>query len=562
MTVRTRSRKGLLTFIVAAAMVLVLGTCGSAEEVDVPPTPTTAPAGQPQAPAPAAPAASAAPAAPAATAVPTPTTITAPAASKYGGTLRLTNYADARTLDPLQSNAYPDWPQMTPLMEGLTRLDSGSNVVPALAESWDATPDAVTFHLRKGVKFHDGTDFNAEAVKFNIDRYFDPQYKSRIANFLKNVASVEVVGDYTLKFNMKGPDVVLLKYMGTPNGGYIQSPTAVQSMSLVENSRKISATAAFKLEEWRSDSSTTYSKFDDYWKEGLPYLDEFVIRIIADPAVAVAAFRAGEIDLLGAPRTIDFLALKDEPGVTAVRKVCQCYGVSLELNFTRGALGDLKVRQAMSMGIDRNALMQALYSGLGRPVYGPISPGFATIFRPELKVNAYNPIEAKRLLAEAGYTDGFDITISTYGQTNRDNSSAISAMWSEIGIRAKVDIVDFGTISFRCQKEWECDIYQTGYGNHLDPDFPMRDRYYPGMPKNIEKKTFPGYKDIMDKAVAEFDPAARAKLLHQAEDLLVENVASIWTISSDLIELWKNYVKGYSPNPANIDYYTETWLYK
>jgi len=336
--------------------------------------------------------------------------------------------------------------------------------------------------------------------------------------------------------------------------GYINSPTAVGKASLSEYARHAVGTHAFKFKEWVSDSHMDFEKNPSYWQSGSPALDGIRIRIIVDDAVAMAALRAGEIDVMPISAT-QYDVLDGEKGIVVSESTCQCTN-SLHMNRSIVPTSNLKLRQAISYAIDREALVKTLYNGHATVIYGPVAPGFAWVFRPDYKPYAYNLDKAKALMIEAGYPDGF-----TYGpiyscgtsQINRQRAAAYEQMLKKVNITLDAPLSQCSVGSPRYQIEHKGGGYITGYGNHTDPEIPMRQRYYPGSRKNVGQTVFPNYADTLDAALKEYDQVKRAKLIQDAEDILVDNAATVWTVSRNITNAWRDHVKGYVPHASNFD---------
>src|SRR4051794_7068237 len=288
---RSVSRRGfLLGFAALTGGLALSAACGQpaapAKPADAKPTEAAKPAAPAATSAPAAPAAAAttAPAAPAAAAK--PTEAAKPAASgdapKKGGMLRIGLSTEAVTMDPHLSGSKIDRQIYHNIYEPLVMLDNKLQIKPSLAESWtQPDPKTLIFKLRQGVKFHDGTDFDAEAVKFNFDRMQDPATKSVRTGEIANVQNAEVVDKNTVKLNLKKPDAALLATL-TDRAGMIISPAAVKKFG-PDIQRNPVGTGPFQFVEWLKDDHLSAKKFDAYWdKNAGPYLDGLRYRPIPD----------------------------------------------------------------------------------------------------------------------------------------------------------------------------------------------------------------------------------------------------------------------------------------
>ena len=362
----------------------------------------------------------------------------------YGGTLRCIANAIPNVLGYGPEKAPSDNYYMLPVIERLAEWgDDKGTIVGVLAESWDADPDALTFtwYLRKGVKFHDGTDWNAEACRWNFQLMLDAQ---RLTDG-QYIESLEVVGEHTLKMNLNKFAWNMLE-----NWGLMQpiSPTAFENSGATEEERiawaRVNAvgTGAYTVAEWVRDDHITFVKNDNYWQEGLPYLDAIEIRYIPDPMVAAAAMEAGEADMWFAVSQVqNILDLQEQglklnwgPGMFAL--------ILFDSSNPESIFYDKKIREAVEYALDRPVIADMIGQGLYEPLHqmaSSIWPGYVEGYNPR----PYNPDKARELLAEAGYSEGFSTTLMITSM-GTDAGSAIKAYLGEVGIEVELDVADLG----------------------------------------------------------------------------------------------------------------------
>ena len=368
-------RRDVLRVVATAAGAIGLAACTSA----APAAPTAAPAppkptAPPAAPTAAAPAPTSAPAAaakPTAAAVPAAAPTVAPAAAGAGGSLAYGLSFDVDdTLDPQVTN-YDSTIRITlNVCEPLVWEPEPGKFVPGLADSWDVTPDAkqYTFKLKKGVKFHDGTPFNAEAVKFTLDRVVDPAVKAgQSHDQLGPYDRTEVVDDSTVKIVMKQPYAPLL----TNLNGYlgIVSPTAVQKMGLAEFARHPVGSGPFVFKEWVAKDHVTLVKNPDYnWASsyfkhnGPAYLDQVIFKVIPDQSVRAGTLKSGETQMIDDLDPLEYGTLSKDPKFVVINRGQPGSGFVLLLNTTStGAIKDPAVRQAMEYAVDREGVNKSVF---------------------------------------------------------------------------------------------------------------------------------------------------------------------------------------------------------
>jgi peptide/nickel transport system substrate-binding protein len=376
---------------------------------------------------------------PAATATSAPATTTAapkPAGpQQYGGVMRMT---------PLSTPAGPiGWPpanlgeMANPqqfAFEPLIRWYFDGHIDPCLATDWKVASDAlsITFTLRKGVKFQDGTDFNAQAVKFNYDAFI--QNKSPLGVVLK---SVDVIDDYTVRVNLPQPNNLIFSKIGAVGATFV-SPTAYQKNGLEWIKNNMVGTGPFKLTKWTQDVSAEFVKNTDYWRQGQPYLDGVKVVWIADPQTAAGALQAGDIDALQC-EVMSLAASLKAKGFGVDYKTSGMISVIFDSANADSPFHDKRVRQAVDYAIDKEALVKAKGYGYWQAAYQYPALGTAA-YNPNFNGRKYDPAKAKQLLAEAGYAKGFKwrLVVSPLG-TDRDDALGIQNYLSKVGIDLSVE---------------------------------------------------------------------------------------------------------------------------
>ena len=364
----------------------------------------------------------------------------APRPDKYGGVLK-----EVLTVGPATPIGYPPeaapdaQADARPAIESLVRIRDGGVVEPLLATAWEITPDgkSITVTLRKGVKFHDGTDFNATAVKWNLDNMIE-------AKKAPDWESVEVIDDYAVRINITGYRNTILTGLGMGTAMII-SPTAVEKNGLDWARWHPVGTGPFKFVEYERDARLVYEKNENYWNEGLPYLDGVEFIVIADETVRKIAFQKGDIHTLRASG-LTAQELQDM-GFDYVTRSGGTFMLVPDSKNAESPFADRRVRLAVSHAIDRESLAKALGYGFSRPAY-QVYPGFTETAIPNLDIHEYDPDEARRLLALAGYTGGFKTTIHAFIRVvPKDYVSAIANMLGQVGIEVTPDFPEAGKYS-------------------------------------------------------------------------------------------------------------------
>lgn len=361
-------------------------------------------------------------------------TATEPEVSKYGGIIKLVPHNAPTTPLGYPSEADPNSHDLSaPAVESLVRVKE--NVEGVLATSWDIADDGkyVIFNLRQGVKFHDGTDFNAKVAKWNLDNMIE-------AEGLAKVESVDIIDDYTIRFNLESWDNSILNDL--ERSAQMVSQTAVEENGVEWARWNPVGTGPFKFVEYERDVRLYYERNDNYWEEGKPYLDGIEYVVIADETVRKIALQNGEVHALRAAGTIaqELIFLGYDHNTIAGGT----FVLIPDSANPDSPLSDRNVRLAISHAIDRETLARALGYGLANPAY-QLYPGFSAALIPDLDIHEYDPDESKRLLSLAGYEEGdISITMHFFVIVPEDFAYAIASMLGEVGINAEVDYPDMG----------------------------------------------------------------------------------------------------------------------
>ena len=382
----------------------------------------------------------------------------APAASKYGGVIKISLANGPSTpLGYMPEAANDSYTYSKPALEGMIRVKANGEAAPMLATSWDIDPAAktMTFHLRKGVKFHDGSDFNASVVKWDYDLIM-------AAKKAPNFVSVEAVDDYTIKITVKNYQNTDLT--GLSSGAFNVISKASFDKNGIEYTRSHPiGTGPFKFVEYVRDSKLTYSKNPDYWDTGRPYVDGVVYNIISESTVSKLMFQRGDLSILFASG-INAQELQ-KSGAIMKTQPGGCFGLVPDSINPTSPWAKLAVRQAASYAIDREALAAGLGFGFLKPAY-QMYDGYAVTAVPGLQKTLYDPAKAKQLLKDAGYPSGFKTTLHLNpGVFTADMASATAKMLTDSGIQTDVDSVTSGKYEEYRTQGWTNSLLAQGFIN-------------------------------------------------------------------------------------------------
>jgi len=329
------------------------------------------------------------------------------------------------------------WPIMATSLECLAKWSKEGMLEPWLATSWeyDAKADTLTIHLRKGVKFQDGTDFNAEAVKWNVETYKALEGTTYYAN----IESIDVIDDYTVRFNYS-------KFLETNMMDLwtmMISPTAFETHGQEWAESHPVGTGAFKFVSWKKGALVKFERFDDYWG-GKPHLDGVEWVNFKEAMVEKASLLAGEIDAYITVSPKDAKELEPTGKFVLVQAPGDLQFLMTDASNEDSPFSKLKVRQALSYAIDRQAICDAIGHGYWKPAMQYAIPG-RWHYNPDVVGYPYNPEKARQLLKEAGYPEGFETTLNRTIQPPERVTliTAIQGYLADVGIHASINLVEF-----------------------------------------------------------------------------------------------------------------------
>jgi ABC-type transport system substrate-binding protein len=373
---------------------------------------------------------------------------------KQGGSMIVTYKDDVATLDPAIGYDWQNWSMIKSLFDGLMDYEPGtSKLTPDLAESYTISDDSLTytFVLHKGVKFHNGREMTAEDVKYSLDRVTNPATQSPGAGFFGSIkgfaevadgsatslSGVTVVDPYTIKIELSRPDATFLHVVGL-NFSSVVPKEAVEEFGADFGKHPV-GTGAFSLAEWSLGQKLVFKRNPDYWKAGVPKLDEITFEVGQEPTVALLRLQKGEVDIPGdGIPPAQFLQVKDDPTYgPLIIEGGQLQTGYITLNVKTPPLDNVDVRKAINMAINKERIVRIIN---GRAVVAnqplpPTMPGYA----PDYKGYAYDVEAAKALLAKAGLPDGFTTELYVYNtDPNPRIAQAIQQDLAAIGVKAEI----------------------------------------------------------------------------------------------------------------------------
>jgi peptide/nickel transport system substrate-binding protein len=473
--------------------------------------------------------------------------------------------ADPRGLDPVYVDDGESAKIIVNIYDTLVKYKrGGTDIEPCLATSWTKSPDGLawTFNLRKGIKFHDGTPFNAAAVKFSVDRQLPPLVKDSMpyASFTFGpVKKVEVVNDYTVRFILNRPYAPFLANLAMCLAAPIVSPTAVKKYGEDDFSQHPVGTGAFKFEKWDKDQQIVLIKNNDYWGQKAK-VDKVVYVTTKENSVRASQLITGAADIIDGIDPNDVKTLESN-GMHVIKNP----GMNINYMYFfchKKPFNDVRVRRAISMAINRQELVKYLYQGYAQVANGPL-PSFIPGYDPKLKPLGYNPEQAKKLLAEAGYSN-FSFDFITYSNPRPYNpvngvklAEAVQAELLKIGVKTNIKVYPW--------KEYK-DVYAKGevgeagfygwVGDNGDADnfLSLLSSHEIESTLNTAKYVNPKVDALLEQGTKTFDPKARIKIYHDLQKILIDEAPWVYISHAADLAATKPTVKNFYPHPTGVSW--------
>ncbi len=458
---------------------------------------------------------------------------------RTGGTFISAKTTEAPSLDTILEQAASRQRIDVLFYNRLVEWGADGKIEPVLAESWTTSPDGKTwtFKLRRGVKFHSGRELVADDVKFTYDRVMDANIGSGGRGYFLVIDGIEIPDKYTVRIHTKQPSASLLAALA---GNWSAIVPRDEYEKRGDLRRTAIGTGPFILQEWVPQSHLKARRNPDYWDKGKPYVDAVEIKVIPDEASIVAQLRTGNIHHALLEDNKNYLLVKDDKRLNAMRSPRLGFDCMM-MNLGRKPFDDVQVRQAISLGIDRNEVLQVAASGLGQ-VTGPLTPAMKPWALPiEAFKERYtpNPERAKKLLAEAGFPNGFKTTLKAIPTfpTMVSGSQVIAAQLKRIGVDVQIIQEEYGVwIKNIIKPNFNFDMTMNLTNGEPDPDSLLYRRV-----SSVERQWTnggdPEIDTLLDQGKVTIDQAKRKEIYDKAQRLLVEKAMLIWTFSPDMIDI-------------------------
>jgi len=446
------------------------------------------------------------------------------AAKKITATVALPG-VQVETMNPYAHSTTQIYPTWKHVIEPLVEWDwRKKQIVPILAESW-SNPDHNTwvFKLKKGIKFHDGSEFTAADVAHSYTR-IQKDSDSKQASSIAHVDAIEASDPYTVRLHTKKPDAALPFRLAQR---FITNKAAYDRLGAANADKLALGTGPYKFKDWVRGQWFVLEKNPGYsHSDHKPTVDEIVFRNIPESEVAITSLLNKEVDI------ISNVPPESARRVTGRARIESARTINIMFLGMHSSVPQFKnklVRQAVNYAIDRQALTKAVLKGYAYPMQAPVGPdqyGYSPEISPKYN---HDPAKAKQLLAQAGYPNGFEVDfLVPVGQYNKvkDVAEAIGAMLKAIGIRAKLHTQDQDS-GFAAIRDGKAGLYIFGRGSVVDPSEYLHQYFHTGVTKRLEFAN-PKVDAALDSEQATFDPAERSKLLQKAMSLLMDEAPVAW----------------------------------
>jgi peptide/nickel transport system substrate-binding protein len=494
--------------------------------------------------------------------------------------LILGHVSDIATLDPAKAYDSRSYKMLYGVYETLVgykrATDAAGNTTytgalePRLAESWESSPDGSkwTFKLKKGIKFHDGTPFNAEAVKFSLDRAMlmtgGPEWY--LTSCLEPEKSIEVIDESTVRFNLTKPVATFLPVLTQPVA-MIVSPTAVKTHGGIEPGKvnewmanNAVGTGPFRLKERIPSEQVVLVANPDYWGQN-PQVKTIIFKVIKESSNLIMLLKSGEIDMILRGLTYkDYSDLEKSSGIKLYKKEDWGELRFAPCSFKNPPMDNTRVRQALNFAVDKKTIIDKVCYGYAAVLDGPIPSGMWS-YDKSLNPYSYNPTKAKQLLKEAGFPEGFSVEMG-YPEADaerREVAMIVQSNLKDAGIDVKLTGYSWPTF---LDKYWAGSLpfMMAKWSPLPDPDFLLTSQFHTknqGKGGNVCFYSNPKVDDLLDKARVEVDRQKRRELYREVQKIILEDAPWVFLYSPMRLIAMRDNVMGYGMPDTEV-YYWET----
>ena len=468
------------------------------------------------------------------------------AAPQPGGDLVVAVPIEPDTFDPHKAVAAATKEIDFNIYQGLVSYDPEGRIIPCLAESWDISEDGrvYTFRLREGVFFHNGRALTCDDVVSSLERIRDDATGYPLS-WHKNIHKLAIVDGKAIRIELKEPYAPFLSELAD---AAIIPPEAVPTIAT-----KPVGTGPFRLVEWSTGQHIRLVRFDQYWEQGLPYLDSVTFRIIPDPSTAILNLKVDAVHVI--PRLSPDVAWEVEAASDLKLLQGPMNLVQLmALNLDRKPFTDKRIRQAINYATDKDLLIEGAAWGFGSKLGSNMSPVMEAYYTDLSEYYEYDPARAKALITEAGYPHGFQVTLSLPASYDLHvkTGEMVAAMLTEVGIRANIELVEWGTWLERIYTKRDYDMTIVGFTGKLDPHTVLS-RFESTYARNFSNFRHKEYDTLIQEGLRSTDVSRRQGIYHRCQEILAEEAVAVYIMDpNDLVAMREN-VMGWRYYPKYVD---------
>src|SRR6195256_1678634 len=483
-------------------------------------------------------------------------------AQKQGGSITVGLELDIPGFDPLKVGVFDTSaePAAAAIFDTLVTLDAKGQPAPKLAQSWTHSDDykTWTFKLRPGVKFHDGTPFNAAAGKANFDRQKDPANKCRCAFYIAGIHDVQAPDELTVVYNLTDPAVnqpSLLTIQSSNN--VIHSPTAWKTKGDDYNRNPV-GTGPYILKSWTAGDRMVLERNPDYWNKGHPYLDRIVLKPLPDAQSRFASLQSGEADIVWDDEyDADNILKAQKDQKMTVHTYVGSGAAVYAFNTKTAPFDDVRVRQAMVMAIDRKKMSQAITNGLPRPASNPYGDGSWLKCKDDGALP--NDVEkAKALIKDYGKPIDFKMLL-TATPRGRNIGQVLQQFWKQVGANMEMDQVDQATIVPRAfMRQFQLTPWRII--DFADPDPQMYANFHTGSPVALANYSNPELDRLLEHARVTADPEKRIEDYCAVSRLVNQEEIWFWTFQNTYYAISSARLKGLPKMYGGVIDVSNVWM--
>jgi len=470
----------------------------------------------------------------------------AAAAPRSGGHLVVAVPIEPDTFDPHRAVAAATKEIDFNIYQGLVSYDTEGRIIPCLAESWNISEDGTvyTFRLREEVFFHNGREVTIEDVVFSLERIRDDATGYPLT-WHKNIEELSIANSRVICIKLKTPYAPFLSELA--------DAAIIPEEAVATIATKPVGTGPFRMAEWVSGQHVELVRFDEYWEEGLPYLDKVTFKIIPDPSTAILNLKADAVHVI--PRLSPDVAWEVEasPNLKLLQGPMNLVQL-MAINLDRKPFADKRVRKAINYAVDKELLIEGAAWGYGSKLGSNMSPVMEAYYADLSDYYQYDPAQAKALLTEAGYPNGFKATLSLPASYDLHvkTGEMVAAMLAEVGIQVNIELVEWGTWLDRIYAGRDYDMTIVGFTGKLDPHTVLS-RYESSYARNFGNFSHGEYDTLIQEGLRITDVAQRQRIYRRCQEILAEEAVAVYIMDPNDLVAMREDVCGWQYYPKYVD---------